>query len=269
MFLKKKVFIITGASSGIGEELSKQLSGAGSLVVCAARRLDELERVCGVINDAGGKSIPIQTDITVLAQCQNMVDQTIKTFGRVDGLILNAGISMWARFDEISDIGFFQDLLNVNYLGAVNCVHAALPHLKKSRGKIVSCSTGQALMGFPRHSGYAASKHALHGFLSTLAIENKKDITVLEAILGWIRDTNLRGNAFGPDGKKQETPPRRHSKESIALDKCVQKIIRAIKKDWRTAYIPLKLRLIPFFKAFWRWYLEFRANRVMEKPRQK
>jgi short-subunit dehydrogenase len=124
-------------------------------------------------------------------------------------------------------------------------------------------------MGFPRHSGYAASKHALHGFLSTLAIENKKDITVLEAILGWIRDTNLRGNAFGPDGKKQETPPRKHSKESIALDRCVQKIIRAIKKDWRTAYIPLKLRLIPFFKAFWRWYLEFRANRVMEKPRQK
>ena len=179
MFLKEKVFIITGASSGIGEELSKQLSSAGSLVVCAARRLDELERVCGVINNAGGKSIPIQTDITVLAQCQNMVDQTIKTFGRVDGLILNAGISMWARFDEISDIGFFQDLLNVNYLGAVNCVHAALPHLKKSRGKIVSCSTGQALMGFPRHSGYAASKHALHGFLSTLAIENKKDITVL------------------------------------------------------------------------------------------
>ena len=176
MFLKKKVFIITGASSGIGEELSKQLSGAGSLVVCAARRLDELERVCGIINDAGGKSIPIQTDITVLSQCQNMVDQTIKTFGRVDGLILNAGISMWARFDEISDIGFFQDLLNVNYLGAVNCVHAALPHLKKSRGKIVSCSTGQALMGFPRHSGYAASKHALHGFLSTLAIENKKDL---------------------------------------------------------------------------------------------
>ena len=249
MFLKEKVFIITGASSGIGEELSKQISSAGSLVVCAARRLDELERVCETINNSGGKSIPIQTDITILEQCQNMVEQTIKTFGKVDGLVLNAGISMWARFDEISDIGFFKDLLNVNYLGAVNCVHAALPHLKKSRGKIISCSTGQALMGFPRHSGYAASKHALHGFLSTLAIENK--------------------NAFGPDGKKQNTPPRKHSKESIALDVCVQKIIRAIERDWRTAYIPLKLRLIPFFKAFWRWYLEFRADRVMEKPQQK
>ena len=99
-------------------------------------------------------------------------------------------------------------------------------------------------------SGYAASKHALHGFL----YENKNE--VLEAILGWIKDTNLRGNAFGPDGNVQKRPPKQHSKESIDLDWCVSKILRAIKKDWRTTYIPLTLRLIPFFKAFWRWYLE-------------
>ena len=147
-----------------------------------------------------------------------MVNVAIKTYGKIDGLILNAGVSMWARFDKLTDISFFNDLMSVNYMGAVNCVHAALPHLKSSRGKIISCSTGQALMGFPRHSGYAASKHALHGFLSTLAIENKNEITVLEAILGWIKGTNLRGNAFGPDGKVQERPPKQHSKESIDLD---------------------------------------------------
>ena len=61
MNLKNKVFIVTGASSGIGEELCKQLSSSGSLVVCAARRLNELERVCSLINDSGGKSIPIKT----------------------------------------------------------------------------------------------------------------------------------------------------------------------------------------------------------------
>ena len=267
MILKNKVFIITGGSSGIGEELCRQLSVAGSMVVCAARRLDEIERVCNHITDSGGKAVPVQTDITVLEQCRHMVNRTIEAFGRVDGLVLNAGVSMWARFDEITDLDFFKDLINVNYLGAVNCVHAALPHLKETRGKIISCSTGQALMGFPRHSGYAASKHALHGFISTLAIENKKEITVLEAILGWIKDTNLRGNAFGPDGKVHKKPPKQHSKESMGLDRCVQKILYAIERDWRTTYIPLKLRLIPFFKAFWRWYLEFRADQVVEKPR--
>ena len=265
MILKNKVFIITGASSGIGEELSKQLSIAGTKIVCAARRLDELERVCNFIKESGGESFPVKTDITRLEQCQALVSQTIEKFGQIDGLVLNAGISMWARFDELKDIKFFKDLINVNYLGAVNCVHAALPYLKKSNGKIISCSTGQALMGFPRHSGYAASKHALHGFLSTLAIENKNEITILEAVLGWIKDTNLRGNAFGPSGKKQTLPPKKHSKESIKLDYCVQKIIKAITRDLKTVYIPLKLRLIPFFNAFGRWYLELRANQVVEK----
>lgn len=267
MNLKDKVFIVTGASSGIGEELCKQLSSSGSLIVCAARRLDELERVCSIINSSGGKSIPSKTDITILEECKEMVNKAIDSFGQIDGLVLNAGISMWARFEDITDISFFKNLMDVNYMGAVNCTHAALPHLKSSGGKIISCSTGQALMGFPRHSGYAASKHALHGFLSTLAIENKNEITVLEAILGWIRDTNLRGNAFGPDGKPQKRPPKQHSKESVSLDRCVNKIIYAIEKDWRTTYIPLKLRLIPFFKAFWRWYLEFRADQVVEKPK--
>ena len=266
MILKDKVFIVTGASSGIGEEICKQLSAGGSRVVCASRRLDELQRVSNAINALGGKSIAVQTDITLNDQCQNMVKKTIDTFGQIDGLVLNAGISMWARFEDIADIGFFKDLINTNYLGSVNCVHAALPYLKKSNGKIISCSTGQALMGFPSHSGYAASKHALHGFLSTLAIENKKEITILEAILGWIRDTNLRGNAFGADGKQLTGPPKKHTKESVGLDSCVERILVGIKKDWRTVYIPKKLRLIPFFKAFWRWYLEFRADSVVTKP---
>jgi len=266
MLLKDKVFIVTGASSGIGEELCKQLSTSGSMVVCAARRLDELERVSKAINVLGGRSITVQTDITITEQCQKMVAKTIESFGRIDGLVLNAGISMWARFEDIADVGFFKDLINTNYLGSVNCVHAALPHLKETKGKIISCSTGQALMGFPSHSGYAASKHALHGFLSSLAIENKAEITILEAILGWIRDTNLRGNAYGADGKQRSMPPKKHTKESVALDSCVERILVGIKKDWRTVYIPRKLRLIPFFKAFWRWYLEFRADSVVTKP---
>ncbi len=217
MNLKDKVFIVTGASSGIGEELCKQLSSSGSLIVCAARRLDELERVCSIINSSGGRSIPSKTDITILEECKEMVNSAIDSFGRIDGLVLNAGISMWARFEDITDISFFKNLMDVNYMGAVNCAHAALPHLKSSGGKIISCSTGQALMGFPRHSGYAASKHALHGFLSTLAIENKNEITVLEAILGWIRDTNLRGNAFGPDGKPQKTSLKNYCKDKGRL----------------------------------------------------
>ena len=265
MLLKEKVFIVTGASSGIGEELSKQLSIAGSKVVCAARRIDQLERVCQSINDSGGVSIPIQTDITAKDQCENLIKRSLESFGKIDALVLNAGISMWARFEEITDLSFFKTLVEVNYLGAVNCVYASLPHLKKTNGKIISCSTAQAIMGFPNHSGYSASKHALHGFLSTLAIENENDITILEAVLGWIKNTELRGNAFGANGKKHTRPPRKNSKESVELNECVKKIILGIKKDYRTVYVPKKLGLIPFLKVFWRRYLEYRSVKAVKE----
>ena len=228
--IDKKVFIVTGASSGIGEEICKQLSKKGAIVVCAARRKNELDRVSDIINKSGGVCIPIQTDITIQTQCQNLIDKTLEEFNQIDGLVLNAGISMWARFEDITNLDFFKKLMDVNYFGAVNCVHSALPHLKKTKGVIISCSTAQALMGFPRHSGYAASKHALHGFLSTIAIENKNEVNILEAVLGWIRGTNLRDNAYGPTGEVQKKPPKHDNKESISLDQCVSQIVLAIEK---------------------------------------
>ena len=75
--IDKKVFIVTGASSGIGEEICKQLSKKGALVVCAARRKNELNRVSDIINKSGGVCIPIQTDITIQTQCQNLIDKTL------------------------------------------------------------------------------------------------------------------------------------------------------------------------------------------------
>jgi NAD(P)-dependent dehydrogenase (short-subunit alcohol dehydrogenase family) len=65
---------------------------------------------------------------------------------------------MWTPFESLKDVGFFRQLMETNYMGAVHCCHAALPHLKSSNGLIVNCSTGQALMGFPNHSGYALLK---------------------------------------------------------------------------------------------------------------
>ena len=256
MITKDKVFIVTGASSGIGSELASQLAMKGAHVVCAARTMTKLESVCKKINGSGGSALPIQADITKKNHCEEIVTQTIKNFSRIDGLILNAGISMWARFDEIKDISFFKTIMNTNYLGSVYCVHAALPFLKKTKGKIISCSTGQAIMGFPNHSGYVASKHALHGFLSTIRMENKKEITVLEAVLSWIRGTDLRSNSFGVDGKKQDGFTRKHTKESVPLEQCVKAIITSIEKDVKTVYIPKKLSLIPFLKVFFNGFLE-------------
>ncbi|NQV50262.1 MAG: SDR family oxidoreductase [Candidatus Marinimicrobia bacterium] len=265
MNLAGKVFIVTGASSGIGEHLSVVLAQKGAQVVCAARRADELTRVIGSIQAAGGSARAVQTDITDLDACRHLMKQTIESYGKLDGLVLNAGVSMWARFEDISDITFFQDLLNVNYLGAVNCCHVALPYLKETKGKIVSCSTAQALMGFPNHSGYVASKHALHGFLATLDMELQGEISILEAVLSWIRGTNLRDNAFGSDGKKHAHSARKHTNESVSLEECVEQIIQAIERDKKTVYIPRKLSMVPLLNTFFQGYLRRKVSGAIDK----
>jgi short-subunit dehydrogenase len=172
---------------------------------------------------------------------------------------------MWAKFDEITDPSFFSDLMKTNYLGSVNCCFAAIPFLKKSKGKIVSCSTAQALMGFPNHSGYVASKHALHGFLETISMENKEEITILEAVLSWIRGTNLRGNSFRADGKKHKDESRKHTSQSVSLESCVKSIIDGIKKDKKTIYVPKKLSLIPFLNTFFKNFLQKKVVREINK----
>ena len=263
MNLLGKVCIITGASSGIGKSLSLKLASQGAIIVLAARRNSKLKSIIKDIKESGGEAIGIKTDITKSIECKNIIDETINQYNKIDLLLLGAGVSMWAPFEEISDISFFNDLIETNYKGAVYCVHSALPHLILSQGMIITCSTAQAIVGFTNHSGYAASKHALHGFLDTLDIELNGKVRFLEAFLGWIRGTNMRSNAFGPDGKKMGETKRKHSKNSVSVDDCSERIIRAIKNDKNTVYIPWKLKLIPFLDLFFGKYLRNKINNAV------
>ena len=250
MNLSGKVCVITGASSGIGKSLAIKLSLKGAIVVLAARRNSKLIQIKEKIENNGGTCTGIKTDISKKLECKNLINETNNLYGKIDLLILAAGVSMWSPFEKITDISFFDDLMATNYSGAVHCIHAALPHLISSEGMVVSCSTAQALVGFTNHSGYAASKHALHGFLDTLEMELNGKVKFLETCLGWIRGTNMRSNAFGPNGTKMGESKRKHSSNSVELEVCTDKIISAIIDERKTIYIPWKLKLIPFLDLF-------------------
>ena len=191
-----------------------------------------------------------------------MIKESIETFGKVDSLILNAGISMWARFDRITDISLFHKINEVNYQGSVNCVYSCIDELKKNNGQIVAITTAQALMGFPNASAYSASKHALHGFLETLQIEFGNTISVSNVYLGWIKGTNLRTNALGPDGKKIGPSHHKHSSRAIDIDDCTSKIVQGIEKNRMAIYIPSFLRFIPIAKLFFRKWLFRKTTKV-------
>lgn len=191
-----------------------------------------------------------------------MIKESIGAFGKVDSLILNAGISMWARFDKITDASLFHKINEINYQGAVNCVYACIKELKKNNGQIVAITTAQALMGFPNASAYSASKHALHGFLETLELELGDTISICNAYLGWIKGTNLRANALGVDGKKIGASHHKHSNRAIDIDDCTSKIVQGIEKNRKAIYIPSFLRFIPIAKLFFRKWLFRKITKV-------
>ncbi len=182
----------------------------------------------------------------------------------MDFLVACAGVSMWAKFEQVQDLSVFRRLMETNYLGVVNCVHHALPHLKKSRGMIVAISSIQGKIGVPLHTGYVASKHALQGFLAALRTE-LDEVHILTVMPHWLRGTGLRQQAFGKDGKTLGASSRSHSKESISLEDCSRAVIRAMGKRKRELVIPAKLRVLPWLSLIHPKIVEFLVKRKVEE----
>ncbi|MEK6611632.1 MAG: SDR family oxidoreductase, partial [Gemmatimonadota bacterium] len=166
-----QVVVLTGASLGIGAEVARTLAGHGARLVLAARDAARLQLVADACRQQGAEVELVPCDITDESQCRSLIDRAVARFGRIDALICNAGQAMWARADEVADWRIFERLVQVNYLGAVYCALAALPHLKASRGRLVAVSSLAGKTGVPMRTGYSAAKAALNAFCDSLRIE--------------------------------------------------------------------------------------------------
>ena len=246
----------------MGRILALKLAEQGVDLALAARRREALEELARMIQDQGGKAIAVATDVSRAADCQSFVKQAVDHLGGVDYLILNAGVSMWARLEDISDVSIFERVMATNYLGVVYCIHAALPHLIKNHGLIVTVSSTQAVLGMPHHTGYTASKHAVKGFLEALEFEMDGRLRLLNVMPGWIRGTDMRANAFVGDGTETGST-RRHSSESVSAGECADTIIRAMKSGQRELFIPAKLRTVPWLKLLAPGWLRRKIRRVV------
>ena len=198
---RENVVVLTGASAGIGREMALQLAHQGAWLVLAARDAARLEEVAAECRALGARALAVPTDVADEGQCAALVRRAVEEHGRLDTLVNNAGIGMWARFDEVRDLSVFERVMRVNYLGCVYLTHHALPHLKASRGRIVGISSLTGKTGVPTRSGYAASKHAMTGFFDSLRIELEgSGVTVTMIYPGFVA-TEIRERAFGADGK--------------------------------------------------------------------
>lgn len=243
-----KTIIITGASAGIGRTLAITLAQKGANLVLAARNQQALEQTLTACTNYPAKVIAVPTDVTQAEACQQLIETANATFGQIDVLINNAGIGMLTRFDEVRDICIFEQVMQVNYLGAVYCTHYALPYLKASRGQLVAISSICGKTGVPTRTGYVASKHAMQGFFDTLRIElHSTGVNVLVVSPGFVA-TDIRQRALGADGKPLGKSPRDETQGNMSVDECVRQIIWAIERRKREHIMTLKGKAIPWAK---------------------
>ncbi|MBW4538585.1 MAG: SDR family oxidoreductase [Myxacorys chilensis ATA2-1-KO14] len=248
MTFLNKTIVLTGASAGIGRSLALMLAHQGANLALAARNQTALEDVVRACTEAGGKAIAVPTDVTQPKDCQQLVEKAIAAFGQIDLLINNAGISMLTPFDQVTDLTIFEQVMQVNYLGAVYCTHFALPHLKASRGLLVAISSLSGKTAVPTRSGYVASKHAMQSFFDTLRIELQgTGVDVLVISPGFVA-TDIRQRALGADGKTLGRSPRDESQGNMSVDECVRQIVWAIERRKREHLMTIKGKVIPWAK---------------------
>jgi len=237
--LTNKVIWITGASSGIGEALVYELVKKGARLIISARRKEELERVKGNCMPEAQPFIRIlPLDLSEPSTLALHTEAAIQLFGHIDILINNGGISQRSLAKE-TELDVDRKIMEVDYFGTLALTKYLLPHfLKRKGGHFVTVSSVMGKIGTPYRTGYAAAKHALHGFFDSLRAElwkDSKNIFVTLVCPGWI-NTNLSITALLGDGSQQNKKDDTHEK-GMHPAKFARKMIRAIENKKREVYI--------------------------------
>ncbi|UPT65753.1 MAG: SDR family oxidoreductase [Sphingobacteriales bacterium JAD_PAG50586_3] len=239
--MRDKVVIVTGASSGIGLACAEEFAARGAKVVLAARSIDALTALKTKLEAQGTQTLVVATDVSKEADCQNLVEQTVNTFGQIDILVNNAGLSMRAAFND-ADLDVLRKLIDVNFWGTVYCTKYALPYILKTGGTVVGVSSIAGFKGLPGRTGYSASKFAMNGFLESLRIENlNKGINVLTVCPGFTA-SNIRNVALGKDGKAQGESPRDEQK-MMQPEEVAKHMVKAILKRKKLIVLTIQGKL--------------------------
>lgn len=170
--LKNKVVLITGASSGFGEDAALLFAAEGCKVVLAARRMDRLQDLAAKIQDSGGEAIAMPVDIVNRADIENMVETTLDLYSHIDILFNNAGIGRVDWFEKMSMERDIETLVQVNLTGLMQVTHAVLPHmLARRQGHIINMISVAGLIPTPLITTYSASKAGARAFTDALRRE--------------------------------------------------------------------------------------------------
>jgi NADP-dependent 3-hydroxy acid dehydrogenase YdfG len=231
-----KVIWITGASSGIGEAITLAFAKEGAKLVLTSRRSEELLRVKQLTGLPDSSVLILPMDVTDFDKAQPAADLIIRTFGRIDIMVHNAGVSQRSYIVD-TDLDVYRKLMDVDFYSTVAITKAVLPYMiKQQGGHFIVISSVAGKIGTIMRSGYNAAKHALHGFYDSLRAEGFKDnIKVTTICPGYIR-TNISVNALNESGSKFGKMDSNQA-NGIPAEECARQILNAVRKDKKEIYI--------------------------------
>ncbi|MEM9383536.1 MAG: SDR family oxidoreductase [Pseudomonadota bacterium] len=241
--------LVTGATEGIGRACALHLARAQAKLILGARSTERLEQIAKECRDFGAEVLILPTDVSREIDCQRLVDAGVQRFGRLDTLVCNAGSTMWARFEDLHSLEVFSSLFQVNLMGAVHCARHALPALRASGGRLVAVASAAGMTGVPERTAYAASKHALVGFMDSLRVELRgSGVSVTVAAPDFVL-TQTHRRAIGADGEALGTSPMQEGK-LLTAERCAQMILAATWARKRLCLTSSRTRLGLLLKPF-------------------
>ncbi len=208
----------------------------------------------------------VPTDVTNEEECRELAERALAEYGRVDTLINNAGLSMWMKFEDVADLDSLEYIMRVNFFGSMYCTYYALPHLKRTRGRIVAVASVTGRTGVPTRTGYAASKHAVVGFFESLRIEvEDDDVTVTIAFPDFV-GSGMHTRSLGADGQPLGHNPLQVDK-IMTSDECARLILEGAAARQRQVIMSTRSRFGQWLKLIAPGQVDRIAKRAIEKGR--
>lgn len=233
---QNKVIWITGASSGIGEALTKAFAAEGAKLILSARRNEELQRVKSELKLPDADILILPFDLADTSKINELTQQVISKFGRIDVLVNNGGISQRSLTKD-TPLEIDRKIMEINFFGTIALTKSVLPYmLKQKSGHIIAMSSIAGKFGFFFRSAYSASKHALHGYFESLRMEiYKENVNVLIVCPGKIK-THISLNAITETGGKFNKMDISTDK-GLSIEECARQILIGIEKNKEELFI--------------------------------
>jgi meso-butanediol dehydrogenase/(S,S)-butanediol dehydrogenase/diacetyl reductase len=223
-----KVAVITGSSMGIGKATADLLGSLGARLVLNGRNPERLQKTRDMLLAKGYAVLAVQGDVSKAEDCERLIVETVRHYGRLDILVNNAGMSSRGYFEEL-DPRVFKDMMDINFLGCVYPTRFALPYLKESRGSVVFISSVAGIRGLPETSLYCASKMALTSIAESLKVELAEYHIHVGIIYVGITRNEAGKQVIGKDGVPIPLQSR-DQRKADSPEKVAQAIVRTIRK---------------------------------------